>query len=141
MTREVLNHLRDLDENLTDWEFYLRQTGEAEFLRDRKTRHALLHCVLVALQAAIDIGDHWVTELTPQRPESYRAIMELLEEKKAVPAGLARELKGLFSLRNVLIHKYQELDLKRLYAHIERAPKFLKAFLRLAKSKVKRGPA
>lgn len=139
MTREVLNHLRDLDENLTDWEFYLRQADEAEFLGDRKTRHALLHCVLVALQAAIDIGDHWVTELTPQRPESYRAIMELLEEKKAVPAGLARELKGLFSLRNVLIHKYQELDLKRLYAHIERAPKFLKAFLRLAKSKVKRG--
>lgn len=139
MTREVLNHLRDLDENLIDWELYLRQAGEAEFLSDRKTRHALLHCVLVALQAAIDIGDHWVTELTPQRPESYRAIMELLEEKKAVPAGLARELKGLFSLRNVLIHKYQELDLKRLYAHIERAPRFLKAFLKLAKSKVKRG--
>ena len=138
MTREVLNHLRDLDENLSDWQAYLRETREPEFLSDRKSRHALLHCVLVSLQAAIDIADHWVAEVTPQRPESYRAIMELLEEKKAVPGGLARELKGLFSLRNVLVHKYQELDLKRLYAHIKKAPKPLRAFLKLAKSKVKR---
>lgn len=138
MTREVLNHLRDLDENLADWQDYLRETREPEFLSDRKSRHALLYCVLVSLQAAIDIADHWVAEVTPQRPESYRAIMELLEEKKAVPERLARDLKGLFSLRNVLVHKYQELDLKRLYAHIRKAPKPLRAFLQLAKSKVNR---
>ena len=140
MTREVLNHLRDLDENLTDWESYLRETREPGFLLDRKARHALLHCVLVSLQAAIDIADHWVAEVTPQRPESYRAIIELLEEKRALPRRLALQLKGLFSLRNVLVHKYQELDLKRLYAHVKKAPQPLRAFLKLAKSKVRRAP-
>lgn len=138
MTREALRHIRDLDENLADWESYLRETDERGFLTDRKARHALLHCVLVALQAAIDIGDHWVAELTPERPETYRGIVELLEERKAFSPGMARDLKELFSLRNVLIHKYQELDLKRLYGHIRGAPKVLRAFLKLAKSKVKR---
>lgn len=138
MTREVLNHLRDLEENLADWQDYLRETPSAAFLSDRKARHALLHCVLVCLQAAIDIADHWVAEATPQRPESYRAIMELLAENKVVSEDLARELKGLFSLRNVLIHKYQELDLERLYAHLEKAPAPLRAFLALAKANVAR---
>ena len=134
MTKEVLNHVRDLDENLKDWEDYLGQTSEKAFISDRKARHALLHCALVALQAAIDIGNHWVSGLTPQRPESYRAIAEILEEKGEIPGKLAENLQGLFSLRNVLIHKYQELNLKRLFAHLKKGIKPLREYLKLAKA-------
>lgn len=137
MTREVLNHVRDLEENLKDWKDYLSKISKEEFLTDRKSRHALLHCVLVSLQAAIDIGNHWISGLTPQRPESYRAIAEILEEKKAVPRELARDLKGLFSLRNVLIHKYQELELDRLFVHIQKGEEPLREYLKLAKSGIR----
>jgi len=134
MTRDVLNHLRDLEENLRDWESYLKKLSKAVFKKERKERHAILHCVLVALQAAIDIGNHWASELTSQRPESYRSIVDLLEQKKAIPSKLAKDVKGLFSLRNVLIHQYQALDLERLYNHIKKGPSPLKAFLKKAKS-------
>lgn len=137
MTRDVLNHLRDLQENLRDWESYLAEITPARFLSDRGERHKLLHATLVALQAAIDIANHWVAELTPQRPESYRAIVELLEEQGALPATLAKDLRGLFSLRNVLIHKYHELDLKRLYRHLRLGVKPLKSFLALSKARVR----
>lgn len=136
MGREVLNHLRDLEENLKDWDSYLQETSLPRFLESRKDRHALLHCALVSLQAAIDIGNHWVAGLTPRRPESYKAIMDLLMEKKAIPARLARDLKGLFSLRNVLIHKYQEPDLEKICAHLRKGVKPLRSFLRLSKARV-----
>ena len=136
MTRDVLNHLRDLQENLGDWESYLTEIPQARFLLDRGDRHKLLHAALVALQASIDIANHWAAGLTPQRPESYRAIVGLLEEQGALPAALAKDLKGLFSLRNVLIHKYQELDLKRLYRHLRKGVKPLRRFLTLSKARV-----
>ncbi len=138
MTFDVLNHLRDLAENLGDWETYVRETSERRFLTDRKARHALLHAVLVALQAAIDIGNHWVTGLTPQRPESYRGVAELLEESGALPPALAKDLKGLFALRNILVHKYQALDVKLLYRHLKAGVRPLSAFLKLAKAQVGR---
>lgn len=133
MTRDVLNHLRDLEENLKDWELYFKGLSKDEFISDRKERHALLHCVTVALQAAIDIGNHWVSQLTPQRPETYRGIVDLLQETKKISGPLATDLKGLFSLRNVLIHQYQSLDLAILYKHLKNGPKPLLKFLRLAK--------
>ncbi len=137
MTKEVLSHIRDLDENLNDWENYLAEISEKEFLSDRKSRHALLHCVLVSLQAAIDIGNHWVSELTSQRPESYRAIAEILREKNAIPDNLAEKLQGLFSLRNVLIHKYQALDLRQIFTHLKNGAPPLREYLKLAKLNVR----
>lgn len=138
MTREALNHIRDLDENLADWERYGRRVNRAKFLADRDARHAWLHAALVSLQAAIDIANHWAAGLTPRRPESYRGIVELLEEAKAVPRGLAKDLKGLFSLRNLLIHKYQELDLSRLHAHLQRGAPPLRRFSALAKAQARK---
>ncbi|MFH1618824.1 MAG: DUF86 domain-containing protein [bacterium] len=138
MTKEVLNHLRDLEENLKDWEAYLADVSEDRFIKDRLSRHALLHCVLVALQSAIDIGNHWLTELTVERPESYRAIVDLLEGEKVLPKKLARDLKGLFSLRNVLIHKYAELNLKKIYSYLKKGIKPLREYLKTAKSKASR---
>lgn len=137
MTREVLNHLRDLDSNIKDWKAYIEGMTPERFASDRKERHALLHCVLVSLQAAIDTGNHWVSELTSNRPESYRSIIELLEEEKAIPTNLAKDLKGLFSLRNVLIHRYQELDLEKLYTHLQTGSKPLEQFLKLAKNSIR----
>ncbi|MBI4063621.1 MAG: DUF86 domain-containing protein [Elusimicrobia bacterium] len=138
MKKDVLNHLRDLEENIRDWESYLQEMPFDKFLSDRFARHALLHAVTVALQAAIDIGNHWVTELTPQRPETYKAIADLLVEKKAVATTLGSQVGLLFGLRNVLIHKYQDLELKQLYQQLQAGPSSLKLFLALAKKRVQR---
>lgn len=137
MTRDVLNHLRDLAENLDDWRAYLRETPLRAFLRDRGSRHKILHAAIVALQAAIDIANHWVSEIATERPESYRAIADILGREKAIPRTLAEDLKRYFSLRNVLIHKYQGLDLRRLYGDLERAPRPLGRFLKLAKTRTR----
>lgn len=134
MTREASSHLRELDENLGDWRSYLLETPRARFVRDRRARHALLHCVIVSLQAAIDVANHWAAALTPRRPETYRGVLDLLEENGAIPAALAADLRPLFSLRNVLIHKYFELDLRRLHAHLVEGPAPLWSFMRLAKA-------
>jgi len=136
MNREIFNHLRDLDENLKDWESYLRDLSYETFLQNRKERHALLHAVVTAIQAAIDTGNHWVSGLTPQRPETYRSIAEILLEKKAVNSKLAGQLQDLFSLRNILIHKYQDLDLKKLYGNLKEGLGPLKSFLALVKSRL-----
>ncbi len=84
-----------------------------------------------------DTANHWAAGLTAERPESYRGIIELLEADKAIPSRLAKDLKGLFSLRNVLIHKYADLDLARLHGHLRRGSAPMRAFLKLAKAQVR----
>jgi hypothetical protein len=37
--REVLRHLRDMEENLRDWEAYTAEISQDEFLTERASRH------------------------------------------------------------------------------------------------------
>lgn len=57
-----LAHMREMDEDLDDWERYMSLPLE-RLLRERDLRNMVLHALLVSIQASIDIANHLISDM------------------------------------------------------------------------------
>jgi uncharacterized protein YutE (UPF0331/DUF86 family) len=67
----------------------------------------LLH---LGIEAAIDIGNHLISDLRLRKPENNRQIFEILAEDKIIPGALAENLGKMVQFRNILVHDYVKLN-------------------------------
>jgi len=73
----------------------------------------------VAIQAALDIGAYLLAELSAQTPTDYKAIFPKLAEVGILPPDFVPRLVGMAKFRNVLVHLYLEVDLKKVYHYLQ----------------------
>ena len=73
----------------------------------------------VAIQATLDIGAHLLAELSVDVPSDYKAIFPKLAEAGILPPDFAQRLVGMVKFRNVLVHIYLEVDLKKVYHYLQ----------------------
>lgn len=111
----VRQRLRRLDELLAYLE-EVRESGESAFLADLERRLATEHALQVAVQVCIDVGAHVVSELGLPAPDEYRGVFGSLAAQGLLPGELAQRLGDAAGLRNVLVHGYEELDERRVFA-------------------------
>ncbi len=62
------------------------------------------------------------------KPATYRETFEILGKDGILPNPLAKELSALAGFRNVLVHIYWDLDLKQIYAILQRDLVFIEDF-------------
>jgi len=74
----ILAYLSEMVDALDDWERYRSGTTLEQMVSNRDTRNMVLHAMLIAIQAAIDIGQHILVANRWERPGSYRDTFELL---------------------------------------------------------------
>jgi uncharacterized protein YutE (UPF0331/DUF86 family) len=72
----------------------------------------------LAIECVLDIGNHIIANHNYPRPESYSDIFHILHQKQIIPDELYRNLDGMASFRNVLVHDYLALDRNRVYQTI-----------------------
>lgn len=65
----------------------------------------------MAIQAALDVASHIVSDQRLGEPRTYRHLFELLEKAGWVSTDLARTLGDMASFRNILVHGYDKVDL------------------------------
>ncbi len=114
----IISQLQTLDEALAAWRRY-QQIPFAQFAAEKDTQYMVCHAMLLALQASIDIATGIVVMKTPKRPDTYRETFHILGRYTIVPEDLARELSQLAGFRNLLVHEYTGLDLKRVYGILQ----------------------
>ena len=73
----------------------------------------------VAIQAALDIGASLLAELSVQVPTDYKDIFPKLAEIGILPHDFASKIVGMAKFRNVLVHIYLEIDLKKVYDYLQ----------------------
>lgn len=96
-----------------------RRPATADLLRgDVDLQDSLSMSVLVAIQEAIDIAFHIVSDEGWGAPASYAESFDLLQRHGVIDAPLARVLSGAVGLRNRVAHAYATLDLDRLWAEL-----------------------
>lgn len=115
---EYLKHLAELqkhplNEFLCDWRIYS--------LADRQ-----LH---LALETFLTIGEIIISELGFQKPDTYADIPRILFENKVIGKQLKEQLVDLARFRNVLVHDYLYLDHERVYQHVQKDTKIIRAFI------------
>jgi len=78
---------------------------------DIRDRRFVEHTLQLAIQAALDVASHVVSDLRLGEPVTNRALFDLLVEAGWVPRDLGEILGDMAGFRNVLVHGYTEVDL------------------------------
>ena len=80
-------------------------------LRSLARRRFVEHTLQIAIQAALDVASHIVSDERLGEPETNRALFDLLAGAGHLHDELAADLRAMAGFRNVLVHGYQDVDL------------------------------
>lgn len=105
----VGRRLRFLQDTLDDLE-HLRGTTAGDLRADSVTRGATERFLQVAVDLAIDINAHVAVARVGRAPDTGRSSFAAMAEAGAISSELAEELASAAGLRNVLVHRYVDID-------------------------------
>lgn len=87
----------------------LRSLSRPEALRsDVREERFVEHTLQVAIQAALDVASHIVSDDRLGEPETNRELFDLLAGAGRIAQPLAATLRDMAGFRNVMVHGYQE---------------------------------
>lgn len=105
-----------VEKKIAEIETRLRELrSEADLRRirsDIKEERFVIHTLQMAIQAALDVASHIVSDERLGEPDTYRDLFTLLERDGWVSGELAGRLRDMAGFRNVLVHGYADLDLE-----------------------------
>ena len=99
----------------------LRRLGEApepDYLAEPGIHDLAARYLHLAVEASIDLANHWIADQGLRTPDSNRDTFTVLEEAGEVDATLAERMRGWAGFRNVLVHDYITIDHRIAYAAI-----------------------
>ena len=93
----------------------LRRLGRPELLTsDVKEERFILHTLQLAMQSALDIASHIVSDEWMGEPEKNRDLFLLLAREGWIGRDLALALGEMTGMRNILVHEYLMVDLEKV---------------------------
>jgi uncharacterized protein YutE (UPF0331/DUF86 family) len=112
------------------------EVDEAEFTREPSLHHLAERYLHLAVEAALDLGNHWISDRALPTPDSNRDTFTVLETAGELTPDLAESLRGWASFRNILVHEYLAIDHAISYRAIHDELKDLDAFASWARGKL-----
>lgn len=112
---------------------YLRRTREldrGEFLASFEKTQAAKHTLQETIEGCIDIANHLLAAKGLPRSETYSGMFRVLGNEGLLPAGLADRLAEMARFRNLLVHRYAEVDNERIYQILHERLTDVEEFLR-----------
>lgn len=79
---------------------------------DLRERRFVEHTLQIAIQAALDVASHVVSDRRLGEPRTNRELFDLLARDRWIDATLADSLRRMVGFRNVLVHGYDDVDLR-----------------------------
>ena len=82
-----------------------------EMAHDVKEERFVEHTLQIAIQAALDVASHVVSDERLGEPRTNRELFDLLVRSGRVTPALGETLGDMAGFRNVLVHGYGDVDL------------------------------
>ncbi len=95
-----------------------RALSKRAILSSPEKLNSIKYLFVVVAEACIDICQHLSAKLFSEVPESYASCFQVLCVHKVISASLAKRLGDLAGLRNLLVHRYWQVDDKRVVQHL-----------------------
>lgn len=105
-----------------------RETSEAEFVREPAVHDLAERYLHLAVEACLDLANHWIAERALPPPDANRDTFTVLEKAGELTPELAERLRGWAGFRNVLVHEYLDIDHRIAYRAIRDELKDLESF-------------
>lgn len=88
-----------------------RLARPTEISRDLREQRFVEHTLHIAIQAALDVASHIVSDLRLGEPRTNRELFDLLERNSWIESSLAATLGRMVGFRNILVHGYDTVNL------------------------------
>jgi len=95
---------------------YVDQPDDA-FFADERNLYSVQFLLLVAMEAAATLCNHILARTSRVAPASYTECLDGLRAAGIVDDGLAARLTRMARFRNLLVHRYWEVDGQRVLGY------------------------
>jgi uncharacterized protein YutE (UPF0331/DUF86 family) len=82
----------------------------ADVTTDLRERRFVEHTLQLAIQAALDLASHIVSDERLGEPETYSELFSLLAQRGYISEELAPRMRQMAGFRNLLVHGYAKVD-------------------------------
>jgi len=124
ISREIVEErLYEMNENLKLLQ-EVKKYPLSDFKSDPFKFKTAERCLHIAIECVLDIGNHIIAEMKWKRPKGYGDILEILANRKAIPADFADRFSPIANLRNILVHAYLSIDHDVLYKNLDNIADF-----------------
>ncbi|TRZ92203.1 MAG: DUF86 domain-containing protein [Methanosarcinales archaeon] len=115
----VLNKKERIERCIRQINIYYRMSSDKPFEKDYFKQDAIAANLQRAAEQAIDLANHVIKKRKLGLPkESWESFL-ILAREHVIPIELAEKLKGMVGFRNILVHEYQDIDIKIMVDVIE----------------------
>lgn len=98
----------------------LRHQAHLERLaHDIREERFVEHSLQLAIQAALDVAAHIISDQRLGEPETNRHLFQLLSNNDWITAELSETLQNMAGFRNILVHGYAAVDVAILRDIVE----------------------
>jgi len=122
---------REIRENMGKIHHYAGLPDD-EFFADERNLYTVMHLLLQTIEAVAGLCTHILAKTARAAPASYAECFEGLRELEIVDDDLAGRLVRMARFRNLLVHRYWEIDEARVLRFARENLGDFEAFLTLA---------
>jgi len=97
----------------------LKQESREDFLKDYRIHGLAERYLHLTIECILDIGNHLVSRLEYEKPETYQEILLILGKHSIPPKEFAEKIAKMAGFRNILIHNYLEINEKLVFEHLQ----------------------
>ena len=115
----IQERAREIRENVSKLRRYAA-LADADFFADERNLYTLLHLLLISIEAAGSICLHLLARAARQSPDSFAACMDGMRGLGVVDDALAARLVRMARFRNLLVHRYWQVDPARCWHTLAR---------------------
>ena len=108
--------LKELDRILQELAKY-RDLAPERFETDLGLRWVIERGLIAAAAVVFDVADHILVGQYGVYADTYGESLAALRDQGVISAGLYDQLRGLGGLRNILVHRYLDIDPRQVADH------------------------
>ena len=128
LEREIIEGKLDIiDRNLRFLD-EIKFLSADQFVESYKDVQAAKYSLLEIIEACIDIANYIISVKGFRRAEEYSDMFKVLKEEGVIEKELAVKLEDMARLRNLLVHRYGEIDNRRVLEIIKHNIKDIEEF-------------
>jgi len=128
LEREIIEGKLDIiDRNLRFLE-EMKTLSPDQFVESYKDVQAAKYSLLEIMEACIDIANYIISVKGFRRAEEYSDMFKVLKEEEVIGKELAIKLEDMARFRNLLVHRYGEIDNRRVLEIIKHNLKDIEEF-------------
>ena len=115
----ILNKKESIERCVRQIRLYYATPSGLPFEKDHLKQDAIAANLQRAAEQVIDLANHVIRKGKLGLPKESKESFEILATAKVIPQELADKLKGMVGFRNIMVHQYQEMDIKIMVDVIE----------------------